>query len=440
MATERALQLVSLTLADLLRDRMQRQDVAFTFSRPLSPPPNGNPTPRLNLYLYQVLENPAFRNEEEPPQAIPGQYGHPPLALSLYYLITSYGAATPIPPPENAAPFPADSLAELDAQFILADAMRVLHDFPIISRNTPRLRGPGPPQIIDPGLQQDFESLRLVPRQMSIDELTKVWTAFKEDFQRSVGYEVTVVRVQRPRPPAANAPVLRRNIVVVPEVSPSLSLTPAVDSAVADAHIYYTGSGLNDPSINIQITDAARLGFPAAPVLLMPQADAQGTYFQIPSANPQMQPGLKYVQAVITAPAAGVRPVASPPVPLALLPNVATVAPTSGAFNGATQVVISGTALGVAPSGGNAPPGPMVPSVLFGGYAIPLADLDLTLLPTQITATLNPASDPSAPQPPSGSTAVPVRVRVNGFENQSWRLNTTTNQYEFVPGLMFTPQ
>jgi hypothetical protein len=32
MATEKALQLVTLTVADLLRDRMQRQDVAFTFS------------------------------------------------------------------------------------------------------------------------------------------------------------------------------------------------------------------------------------------------------------------------------------------------------------------------------------------------------------------------------------------------------------------------
>jgi hypothetical protein len=438
MATEKALQLVTLTVADLLRDRMQRRDVAFTFSRPLSPDPTAAAAARLNLYLYQITENPAFRNEEEPPQAIPGQYGFPPLALSLYYLITSYGVPTRIPPPENGAPFPQDSLTELDAQFILADAMRVLHDFPIVSRATPRLNPPGPPQIMDPGLQSDFESLRIVPRQLTLDELTKVWTAFKEDFQRSVGYEVTVVRVQRPQQRPANAPVLRRHIPVPPVPTPSLSLTLAVESGITDSNIYFTGAGLNDPSTRIQITDAARLGYPSSPVLITPQSDPHGTFFKIPSANAQMQPGPKYIQAVITAPAPGMRPVASNPVPFALLPNITTITPSHGPFNGATQVTIIGTALGVAPGNTALPPNPMVPAVLFGGYVIPLADVDMTQLPTKITVTLN-SQAATSPQPPSGNQPVPVRVRVNGVENQSWRLNTATGQFEFLPGLQFTP-
>jgi hypothetical protein len=175
-------------------------------------------------------------------------------------------------------------------------------------------------------------------------------------------------------------------------------------------------------------------------VLLAPASDASGTYFQIPSANATLQPGLKYVQAVITAPPPGLRPIASPTVPLALLLNITGVAPANGPFDGATQVVISGTALGVAPANLTDPPGPMCPSVLFGGYAIPTADLDLTQLPTKITATLNPAPNASAPQPPSGATPIPVRVRVNSLENQSWRLNAVTNHYEFIPGLLFTPQ
>jgi len=438
MATEKALQLVTLTVADLLRDRMQRNDVAFTFSRPLTPASDVAPAARLNLYLYQILENPAFRNEEEPPQAIFGQYGSPPLALSLSYLVTSYGKPTEIEAPENAAPFPTDSLTELDAQFILADAMRVLHDFPIITRNTPRL-GPGLPQLMDPGLQSDFESIRIVPKQLSLDELTKVWTAFKEDFQRSVGYDVTVVRVQRPQQRSANGPVLRRNIPVTPSVSSMMSITLAVATAVTDANIYYTGTGLGDPSLMIQITDASRLGYPSAPVLLAPEIDVNhNTFFQIPSANPQMQPGPKLIQAVITAPAPGVRPVATAAVPLTLLPNISSVTPLSGPFNGVTQVTISGTALGVAPADPTLPPNPMVPAVLFGGYVIPLSDLDLTGLPAKIVATLN-TQPATSPQPPSGSTPVPVRVRVNGQENQSWQLNAATGESEFVPGLLYTP-
>jgi hypothetical protein len=439
MATEKALQLVTLTLADLLRDRMARHDVAFTFARPLAPDPTVVPTtPRLNLYLYQVLENPSLRNEEEPPQAISGQYGSPPLVLSLSYLLTSYGKPTDIKPPENGVPFPVDSLAELDAQFVLADAMRVLHDIPIITRNTPRLGSPGLPQILDPGLQADFESLRIVPKQLSIDELTKVWTAFKEDFQRSVGYEVTVARIQRPRQNGANGPVLRRNIPVTPSVSNLMSITLAAGTGACDAKIYFTGISLDDPSLRIQITDAARFGFPASAVLLAPGSDANGRFFQIPSANPQMQPGPKLIQAVITNPGTASRPIATAQVAFTLLPNITNITPTHGPFDGVTQVTVTGTALGVKPSDPALPPSPMVPALLFGGYAIPLVDLDLSALPTKIVATLNP-QPAGVPQPPSGPTPVPVRVRVNGVENQSWRTNAATGQFEFIPGLLYTP-
>ncbi|HEX3865382.1 MAG TPA: Pvc16 family protein [Gemmatimonadaceae bacterium] len=438
MATEKALQLVTLTLADLLRDRMQRSDVAFSFSRPLSPTGDTTPSARLNLYLYQVLENPAFRNEEDPAQAIPGKYGSPPLALSLNYLLTSYGKPTEVSVPTGAAPFTSDSLIDLDAQYILADAMRVLHDVPIVSRTTPRLKA-GPPLIMDPGLQSDFESIRLVQKQLSLDELTKVWTAFKEDFQRSVGYEVTIVRIQRPRQAVANGPVLRRRISVTPSISPAMVITLSTAAAAADTNVYFTGAGLDDPTLSIQVTDAARLGFPASPVSLTPQVDANhARFFQIPSSNPQLQPGPKLVQAVLTSPAPTVRPVASAPVPLTLLPQITHISPLNGPFDGATDVTITGTALGVAPADPEGTPSPMVPAVLFGGYVIPLEDLDLSGLPVKIIATLN-AQPATSPQPPSGMSPVPVRVRVNGVENQSWQLDPVTGHFEFVPGLRFTP-
>ena len=437
MATENALQLVTLTVAALLRDRMQRQDVGFTFSRPYFERDKTAHVPRLNLYLYQLMENPAFRNEEEPPRAINGQHGHPPLALSLSYLITSYGKPIPIEAPEDSAAFPNDSLAELDSQFVLADAMRVLHDFPIITRTTARL-GPGTPLLMDPGLQQDFESIRIVPRQLALEELTKIWTAFKEDFQRSVGYDITVVRIERPRPNPANPPVLRRNITALPRVSPTLSIALEEDATVTDTNVYFTGSGLGDPSLRILVSDASRLGFPANPLQLTPQADAHGTFFQLPSANPQMQPGPKLVQAVITAPPPGLRPIASTPVPLTLQPNLISFSPTSGPFDGVTEVTLSGTALGIEPADPQLPPSPMTPIVLFGGYAIPAADLDLSGLPTKIVATLNPGR-PGAPAPPSGTTPIPVRVRVNGVENQSWKQDPITGNYSFLTNLQYTP-
>jgi hypothetical protein len=439
MATENALQLVTLTVADLLRDRMQRTDVAFTFSRPLIHASDAAPTARLNVYLYQILENPAFRNDEDPTQAIRGQYGSPPLALSLNYLLTSYGKPTEIQPPENGAPFPSDSLSELDAQFILADAMRVLHDFPIITRNTPRLGTPGPPQIMEAGLQSDFESIRILPKQLSLEELTKIWTAFKEDFQRSVGYEVVVVRVQRPQQHSANPPALTRRIQVAASVSPAISIKLAAAAANTDSNIFLSGTGLTDPSLRIQVTDASRLGYPPAPVLLELQTDASNRlFFQIPGTNPQMQPGPKLIQAVITAATPGVRPVASAPAMFTLLPNIDNITPQSGPFDGTTHVIISGTALGVAPADPTLPPNPMVPAVLFGGYVIPLADLDLSGLPSTIVATLN-AQPATSPQPPTASTPAPVRVRVNGVESQSWQIDPASGEYGFISNLGFTP-
>jgi hypothetical protein len=154
--------------------------------------------------------------------------------------------------------------------------------------------------------------------------------------------------------------------------------------------------------------------------------------------NPQMQPGPKLIQAVLTAPAPGVRPLASASVGLTLLPNITNITPLSGPFDGVTEVTISGTALGVAPTDPTLPPSPMLPAVLFGSYVIPLKDADLSGLPAKIVVTLN-SQPPTFPQPPSGITPAPVRVRVNGVENQSWQWNALTGQYEFIPGLQFTP-
>src|SRR5579864_4871161 len=127
MAAEDALMRLSLNLADLLQDRMFRTDVSFSFGLPHTLP-GGEQKPRLNIFLFQVNENPAFRNEEDPRRAVSGAYGSPPLALELNYLLTSYAVA-----PQNlnfqlAGLLSPESLAELDSQYILADAMRVLHD------------------------------------------------------------------------------------------------------------------------------------------------------------------------------------------------------------------------------------------------------------------------------------------------------------------------
>src|SRR5438132_9175878 len=117
MSTYKAIAGVSASLRTLLRDRMT--EVAFEIT--IAPPDvivDNIDGRRLNLYLYQMSENGFLKNQEIPGKGHPGRYGHPPLSLDLHYLLTSFGHS------ETRAD------ADLEAQQILGDAMRILHDFP----------------------------------------------------------------------------------------------------------------------------------------------------------------------------------------------------------------------------------------------------------------------------------------------------------------------
>ncbi len=438
MAAEDALKRVTTTLADLLKDRMARvESITFGLPRPGAADGGG----RLNLFLYRVAENAAFRNDEDPRRAVAGQYGSPPLALELSYLLTSYGAAAPAP-----AGLTADSAAELDAQWIMADAMRVLHDVPIVTRRTPRQRGGGVDGLLlDLGLRSEFESLRIAPHALSLDDLSKLWTAFKEDFQRSVAYDVSVVRVERPQPQTAGPPVLGRAIDARPTVAigPVLTgLDPASDAA--GEQITLLGDGLAAASVTVLVSDAAATGYPLRPFSFTVVPDAAGVHFIILAATVDPDdpaklaflPGPKLVVARVLDAALG-HPLTSNAALLSLLPGVTAIAPATGLFDGVTTVTITGTLLGVAPDP-TVPANPLVPTVLFGSYAIPAADVDYTGLPNSLKVTLSPAAAPTDPQPPPAGRVVPVRVRVNGVESRAWRVNPATQALEMDPALQFT--
>lgn len=427
MAAEDALKRVTTTLSDLLRDRMATIE-PVTFGPPSVAP--GQQGGRINLFLYATSENAAFRNDEDPRRAVSGQYGYPPLALELSYLITTYGAA------DERNGLPQASADELDAQRILGDAMRVLHDVPIVTRNTPAERALHGPVILDPGLQTEFESLRIVPHTMTLDDLSKLWTALQDDFQRSVAYDVSIMRIERPRAQAANAPVLVRRL----DVRPSAAVGPVIvdlnpQSAAALQAVTISGSGLVVGQTTILLDDAANTGFPKSPqaIAALPATSIQ---FQVPNDPATYQPGPKLVTVRVNDPVIG-HAFTSQAAILALLPGITNLSANTGHFNGIDQVVIQGTLLG-RPFDATLPSDPLVPTVLFSSYAIPPASIDYSQLPAQLTVTLPnvPPSDPNQP-PPSGSV-LSIRIRVNGVESQSWRSNPVTGQLEPDPAFRFT--
>src|SRR3712207_763671 len=70
---------------------------------------------QLNLFLYHVMPNPAWRNVGLPSRdGNGGRLTNPPLALDLYYLLTAYGQQ------------------DFHAEILLGYAMQVLHETPVL--------------------------------------------------------------------------------------------------------------------------------------------------------------------------------------------------------------------------------------------------------------------------------------------------------------------
>ncbi len=180
MADYSAIRGVSATLSTLLRDRMQNGSVGVTLLPPDVPPDVA--ADRINLFLYRITENPFLSNQDLPRVGHPALPGNPPLALKLHYLMTAYTMADP----------------DLDAQALelLGDAMRVLHDYAIIPESLEQVRlVPGDP-ILDDSLHGEFEQIKVCLDQISVEDLSQIWSAFMEPYRLSVVYSVSVVQIE----------------------------------------------------------------------------------------------------------------------------------------------------------------------------------------------------------------------------------------------------
>jgi hypothetical protein len=147
-------------------------------------------TNQLNLFLYQVLPNAAWRNMDVPPLVKPGETAIPPLALSLHYLITAYGREN-----DNTQPFD---------HHLLGKAMSVLNDHALLGPDEIKLAFPGS------DLERQVERVRITLQALSIEEISKLWTGFATQYRLSVGYEVSVALIDSTQSTRTPLPVLTR--------------------------------------------------------------------------------------------------------------------------------------------------------------------------------------------------------------------------------------
>jgi hypothetical protein len=150
---------------------------------------------QINLYMYHVAPNPAWRNAGLPSRDTLGnRIGNPPLALDLFYLVTAY------------------SQKELYADVLLGYAMQFLHEVPVLTQDAiEHALAPAPPEvsfIVPDDLLDQIEQIKIVPHALDADEMYKLWMAFQTTYRPSAAYHVSVVLIENPRPASSALPVL----------------------------------------------------------------------------------------------------------------------------------------------------------------------------------------------------------------------------------------
>ena len=320
---------VTATLRTLLQDRAEvPADVApvvFSVGPPRSEASDGTPEKaRVNLFLYRVTENGSLKNQELPGRAGSNGYGHPPLSVDLHYLVTAYGSTA----------LDDDFVDETRGHVLLGSAMRVLHDYAVVREDLVTVRAPAGQPILDAALIGEFEDLKLTLDPISLEDLSKVWTALTLPFRASAAYRVTVVQIESRRPvrsakPVGEPPDAGPTVLAVPIRRPRIEAlavrrpgdAPDLDRPLAYARIGDTlvirGSGLAGAGTRVLIgsidaTDAIAKPAEDRLELLLPD-------------DPALGPGALRVQVRVATPGLATPLVASNAAVFVLVPRVETV-------------------------------------------------------------------------------------------------------------------
>lgn len=155
--------------------------------------------PQLNLFLYRVSPNAAWRNIGQPSRSIRGErLTNAPLALDLYYILTAYGNG------------------DFSAETMLGYSMQVLHEMSVLTRKEIKkilssltgINNNLAQALSDSGIADQVELIKLTPHTMNSEEISKLWTAFSTGYRPSVAYQASVVLIENSSPGRSPLPVL----------------------------------------------------------------------------------------------------------------------------------------------------------------------------------------------------------------------------------------
>lgn len=170
---------------------------------------NGSPKTGVNIFLYQVTPNAAWRNADLPTRGVDGPLKQrPQVALDLHYLLTFYGDESTLQP-----------------QLLLGSVVRTLHARPMLTRRMVEdtLADPLFEFLRESNLADSVESVKFTPSSLSLEDLSKLWSVFfQTPYALSVAYQGTVVLIESEVEPHTALPVRTRNVYAVAFRQPTI--------------------------------------------------------------------------------------------------------------------------------------------------------------------------------------------------------------------------
>jgi hypothetical protein len=311
MSNYRAIAAVSAAMQQILTPTVLSavSGSSVVFTRPSRSDDDG---PVVSVFLYQVTPNAAFRNHDLPTRRANGDLVHKPLAaLELHYLITFYG-----------------SDAALEPQLMMGAVVSMLQAQPLLS-----------PQSIENGesylgigvsnLSEQVERVRFTPTTLTLDEFSKLWSAFFQvEYSLSIAYQASVVLIEPDTPtPEAALPVLRRNLYLTTFQEPSIvsvaSLAGANQPILPTSTLLIAGTNLLAGLTQVRIGNT---------VVTPPSVTATAIRLPVPAGVPAGVLGVQVIQQRAMGTPAEPHPgVESNVVAMVLQPVLSNVAYAAGA-------------------------------------------------------------------------------------------------------------
>ena len=237
-----AIATVTATLRQILDDAV-RKDVTGASATAVRPnAPSGQlPNPGVNVYLYQVTPNAAWRNADVPTRNPDGGLmQRPRAAIDLHYLLSFYGDES-----------------ELGPQRVLGSVIRILHEQPVLPRQTIRDAINGT-VLASSNLDEEVELVKFTPLPLSLEELAKLWSVFfQTTYVLSVAFQGTVVLIDGKSTPRATLPVRERNLYVAsfrqPVIERVVSAAGPQQPIITGSTLRITGTGLRADVTRVRI-------------------------------------------------------------------------------------------------------------------------------------------------------------------------------------------